>query len=140
MACVVSVLVWQSANGWWDKKLCPCRNYMYTLLSLRSALQRSYRQSIWHRVRARSRIIDQKSHYFSLIVVFFSHYFPHYLAKFPPYFPLFFCTVPDALYPLHVVFDILVNEYQFTFIFVTLFGKTDTNTLPFKRGNRLLSV
>ena len=24
--------------------------------------------------------------------------------------------------------------------FVTLFGKTDTNTFPFKRGNRLLSV
>ena len=47
---------------------------------------------------------------------FFSHYFPHYLANFRPIFLFFFRTVPDALYPLHVVFDILVNEYQFTFI------------------------
>ena len=81
-----------------------------------------YRQSIWQRVSARYRTIDQKSHYFSLIVVvvvFFSHYFPHFLAKSPPYFPLFFVfrTLPDALYPLHAVFDILVNEYQLTFIF-----------------------
>lgn len=119
MTCVVSVLVWQSANGWRDKKLCPCPNYMYTLLSVRSALQRSYRQSIWQRVRARSRIIDQKSHFFSLIVVvvFFFRTISRTIWQISALFSFFFFrTVPDALYPLHVVFDILVNEYQFTFI------------------------
>lgn len=79
-----------------------------------------YRQSIWQRVSARSRTIDQKSHYFSLIVVvvFFFTLFPALFGKISALFSIFvFRTLPDALYPLHVVFDILVNEYQFTFIF-----------------------
>ena len=79
-----------------------------------------YRQSIWQRVSARSRTIDQKSHYFSLIVVvvFFFTLFPALFGKISALFSIFvFHTLPDALYPLHVVFDILVNEYQFTFIF-----------------------
>lgn len=79
-----------------------------------------YRQSIWQRVSARSRAIDQKSHYFSLIVVvvFFFTLFPALFGKISALFSIFvFRTLPDALYPLHVVFDILVNEYQFTFIF-----------------------
>lgn len=79
-----------------------------------------YRQSIWQRVSARSRAIDQKSHYFSLIVVvvFFFTLFPALFGKISALFSIFvFRTLPDALYPLHVVFDILVNECQFTFIF-----------------------
>ena len=79
-----------------------------------------YRQSIWQRVSARSCTIDQKSHYFSLIVVvvFFFTLFPALFGKISALFSIFvFRTLPDALYPLHVVFDILVNEYQFTFIF-----------------------
>lgn len=79
-----------------------------------------YRQSIWQRVSARSRTIDQKSHYFSLIVVVvvvFFTLFPALFGKISALFSIFvFRTLPDALYPLHVVFDILVNEYQFTFI------------------------
>ena len=78
--------------------------------------------------------------FFSNCCCFFFALFPALFGKISALFSPFFCTVPDALYPLHVVFDILVNEYQFTFIFVTLFGKTDTNALPFKRGNRLLSI
>lgn len=79
-----------------------------------------YRQSIWQRVSARSRAIDQKSHYFSLIVVvfFFFTLFPALFGKISALFSIFvFRTLPDVLYPLHVVFDILVNECQFTFIF-----------------------
>ena len=80
-----------------------------------------YRQSIWQRVSARSRTIDQKSHYFSLIVVvvvFFFTLFPALFGKISALFSIFvFRTLPDALYPLHVGFDILVNECQFTFIF-----------------------
>lgn len=79
-----------------------------------------YRQSIWQRVSARSRTIDQKSHYFSLIVVVvvFFTLFSALFGKISALFSIFVSrTLPDALYPLHVVFDILVNECQFTFIF-----------------------
>ena len=60
------------------------------------------------------------SHYFSLIVVVvvFFTLFSALFGKISALFSIFvFRTLPDALYPLHVVFDILVNEYQFTFIF-----------------------
>lgn len=79
-----------------------------------------YRQSIWQRVSARSRTIDQKSHYFSLIVVVvvFFTLFSALFGKISALFSIFVSrTLSDALYPLHIVFDILVNECQFTFIF-----------------------
>ena len=122
MACVASVLVWQGANGWRDKKLCPRPNYMYTLLSLRSALQR--RLSTEHLAKGERAI----PHYRPKIALFFTNnccccccfftLFPALFGKISALCSIFvFRTLPDALYPLHVVFDILVNECQFTFIF-----------------------
>ena len=121
MACVASVLVWQGANGWRDKKWCPRPNYMYTLLSLRSALQR--RLSTEHLAKGERAI----PYYRPKIALFFTNcfcccffftLFPALFGKISALFSIFvFRTLPDALYPLHVVFDILVNEYQFTFIF-----------------------
>jgi len=80
-----------------------------TLLSLRRALLR--RLSTEHLAECEGAIPHYlpKSHYFA-VVVFLRHYFPQYLAKFSALFSIFFCTLPDALYPLHIVFDILVNN------------------------------
>ena len=77
-----------------------------------------YGQNIWQSARVRSRTIDQKSLSFALFVFFFTHYFPLF-GRSSALFSLFpfFRTLPDALYRLHIVFDILVDEYQLTLIF-----------------------